>query len=546
MKDLYAPPTKEELDSLYAPPTKEELGNVSSMSTGESLARGAAQGATMGFSDELAGALGAVGDVAGDQYALKDLLDRYQAQRDESRRLYAEAEKTNPTAYLSGNLAGGLATGIATGGGTGLANILKIGALGGLGSSEADLTEGQIGQAARDTGTGAAIGALTAGALKLGGMGAKAIGATAPAEDLARGFKLGKQGTDITSKLGQEAAEQQQIGLGKDVIGKINEAIGNAGKTKRDILQTATKDASGDLSGIANKLTASAGDDLASFGRPVKADISKLQELADDFKNAANGKVTAQNLDKMRTAASELTSMGDDALKTKSGQKVAIDTLNSLRDLTRNTVDPSKKQLLIDTDSKLSKLLSSKGLMGLEDNALNQIDEAVQTGKIQDLVSRIEKPSLTGIKTRERLRDISSNLQSVDPELEKLISRNLGDAADISQGLASATNKGKNILSILSTIPSKVGNVAGLSYSKISGIANQPSGFFSQTANSIRNTSGGDKVATSLANVFDKMSQSDSKTRSAMLFGLQQNPQYRQLMKSFVPDMITGDEDERP
>lgn len=68
-------------------------------STAESFGRGALQGATFGFADEISGALeSAFGNKT------------YQQARDESRKAFADAADQHPTANLVGNLAGGLAT----------------------------------------------------------------------------------------------------------------------------------------------------------------------------------------------------------------------------------------------------------------------------------------------------------------------------------------------------------------------------------------------------------------------------------------------------
>ena len=123
MKDLFAPPTQEELDSLYTAPSQSELQALNEKpivesqepSKTESFVRGLAQGGSLGFADELAGALGAASDVASDKYELADLLERYKAQRDESRMAYRRAEEANPLTSIAGNIAGGAATALIPG-----------------------------------------------------------------------------------------------------------------------------------------------------------------------------------------------------------------------------------------------------------------------------------------------------------------------------------------------------------------------------------------------------------------------------------------------
>ncbi len=166
MADLFAPPTKEELAALsahnpmetdlFAPPTKEEMAMLSGPTSKlESGARGLAQGASMGFSDELTGAL---------ESALTD--KSYEQARDEARANNAKAKKDNPLSYGAGEVGGGVATALIPG-----MNIAKGASLGkavlqgglqgagmggayGLGNSEAD----NVRDMALDTGKGALVG----------------------------------------------------------------------------------------------------------------------------------------------------------------------------------------------------------------------------------------------------------------------------------------------------------------------------------------------------------------------------------------------------
>jgi hypothetical protein len=140
----------------------------------ESGLRGLAQGASMGFADEITGGL---------ESAFTDKT--YDQARDESRAAYHAAEKQNPGSYLTGQLAGSVAplaipgVGIAKGAGTaaaiGKAAVTGgvLGGLTGVGTSEKD----NLGGIAGDALTGAGIGSL-AGVAGTGG--SKLVQAAAP------------------------------------------------------------------------------------------------------------------------------------------------------------------------------------------------------------------------------------------------------------------------------------------------------------------------------------------------------------------------------
>lgn len=142
-----------------------KLEAASQYSPLESAGRGAMQGATLGFGDEIAGAVQALPEAITSDKKLKDLYQKY---RDIQRKKNDEAQKQNPKSFFAGNVVGGLAPVALTGGAAApetLAGAIGLGAsygaASGLGSSEADLTKGQVGQAAKDTAIGAGIGAGT-------------------------------------------------------------------------------------------------------------------------------------------------------------------------------------------------------------------------------------------------------------------------------------------------------------------------------------------------------------------------------------------------
>src|SRR3954470_8043725 len=126
--------------------------------TGESLLRGGAQGASLGYQDELAGVLEALVDKVAGKDQGKSFAELYRRHRDEARKANEAAKEAHPYAYGGADIAGSLASGLALPLGEGLAGALKLGAgLGaasGLGTSQSDLTQGDVKGAAGDIATG--------------------------------------------------------------------------------------------------------------------------------------------------------------------------------------------------------------------------------------------------------------------------------------------------------------------------------------------------------------------------------------------------------
>lgn len=178
------------------------LGLISEISGTTAALRGLRSGASLGFADELGGLVQAAQQTVNSALPgpLRRLAEKYHplyvppatetsgrelsakevfhAARAGNRADDAQVEAAQPTAFLIGELGGGALVPIP---GAGAARGTKLGArLGraaaqgagmgaayGLGHSEADLTRGELGQAALDTGLGAGLGA-GAGALAEG------------------------------------------------------------------------------------------------------------------------------------------------------------------------------------------------------------------------------------------------------------------------------------------------------------------------------------------------------------------------------------------
>lgn len=165
------------------------------VSTAESILRGAAQGASLGFADEITGGIESL------------LTDKsYEQARDESRKNYKSAQDSNPISYGAGEIGGGLATALVPGLNTAKLGTLSarvaanasLGALAGLGTSDSQDVIDQV----KDAATGAAL----AGGISLG------VEKAAPFVKKGLGY-LGEKASD----LGDEAVKKiGKVGFGVD------------------------------------------------------------------------------------------------------------------------------------------------------------------------------------------------------------------------------------------------------------------------------------------------------------------------------------------
>jgi hypothetical protein len=165
----------------------------------ESAALGAAQGASFGLADEVEGGVKAIKDVLGSDYKLGDALGRYRVNRDGARAKYEKARQDNPSVYTTGEVAGSAATALVPG--LGWLNAAKGaktaavlgkaatgGAIAGFGTSNADLTKGEVGSAAEDVGMGAGAGILGHGIVSGAGKLARTLTPTTVAKKLSNVF----------------------------------------------------------------------------------------------------------------------------------------------------------------------------------------------------------------------------------------------------------------------------------------------------------------------------------------------------------------------
>lgn len=221
----------------------------------EAFARGGIQGASAGFSDEIAGAAKAIGvdpkefaaaisqgpvgiatyigskigkSYGGDTGGAR--TEKYTAGRDAERAANERAQEANPMTYLGGQVVGGVA-GAATGAPlTAVGSVVAgagYGAAASLGESEADLTRGEFRQAAEDTGKGALVGGLAGGAGHLVSRGIEA------ARGLATRLSKDKMITNLGQYLDGIVRRGGDPKLVKQAAGKVMQtAIDQAGDTR--------------------------------------------------------------------------------------------------------------------------------------------------------------------------------------------------------------------------------------------------------------------------------------------------------------------------
>jgi len=338
----------------------------------ESGARGTLQGVTAGFSDEISGGIEALWEKAkGDPSTFGEL---YKAKRDESREANKAAEKANPASYTTGNVAGAVGSAFIPGlGGATLGKLALQGAATGLGASEADLTEGDVTGAAKDTAIGAGVGIAAGLAGKLIGAGvnkaapyvkqaASSVGSSlqSGAEKLAikATGATGNQASKFAPSAGRELLDQ---GLIKplDSAASIAERIGTrhsqAGAAIGDALETLEKrGVTGSVDNIVSVLEAQV-DDLSKVPGNEKI-VKQLQGEIDNLYNRGQSNLGIKSTEQAKRNFQGQTNYFSDEAEKKATGRLA----SSFKDEVERSAlaaDPSLAQTFID-EKKMFGLLS--------------------------------------------------------------------------------------------------------------------------------------------------------------------------------------------
>lgn len=228
-------------------------------SMGESAARGALQGASFGFGDEIAaGAESLVPKAIRSRVpSLFTPGDTYTEIRDNKRRRNVEAQASNPFTYGASELGGGLVTGLGAGAGASTARVAATmgaqGAISGAGNSTADLTKGDVAGLARDVATSAATSAaLGAGVSKFVRRAPERVDERLVA-NLSRGEAGGAAKDKLYKNLVAKAGEE---------FGDLNDVLGRHPGVKQALATSAAtnplkgaKLTTGILKGLDNEMT---------------------------------------------------------------------------------------------------------------------------------------------------------------------------------------------------------------------------------------------------------------------------------------------------
>lgn len=517
------PPSKNELAWMSEPPTKE-----AEISQTEAALLGAAQGATLGFADELTGAgETAIKAVKGEVPLNKEaLLEEYRKLRDLTRESYKAAEEEHPGTYTAGQVAGGIGTAFVPG-----LNIAKgaslaktalqgagLGAAAGLGASE-ELDKEAALSAAQGAALGGGLGAAGFGITKgLSGLSSKVAATLSDKSD-----ELAATAAGIKGKFAKDMSPEQIRELGRVLK---QQGVVKAFQSPEDIMLAAQKleetsgKAIGDLAqgldekGLLAYNPREVATEIQSKARVASEGQSKLQELLNmvrgskkispsqellspeqrlSFSEAQNlkGRLATEAFGKGGTAESK------EVAKLVGGM-VDENYLASLEQAAKETGDPALLEQLLDLRKQYrAGLKASEGAAELAKGEMRQVPklsiDRLKQMSLTPQTSTMSKIAEVGSKSAQSLSDIASKSQ---PYTQKALRGIIPTGASRISSYNDLTKMNDEELSQLST-ELKLQGPAGEEY----------------------------------ARVIDNTLSKDKQGKDAMLFSLSQQPSFRKLIQ---------------
>jgi len=586
---------------------QEEDGGIgeTALDTLTSMGRGAA----MGFSDELAGLAGLMmpdptSDVdeelaaKGFDIPQESLLEEYRAARDAARAEETRVGERSPIASTVGELAGGIGTGLPAAARMGAIKAGALaGGLGGLGTSEAELPEGEVLEAVSDVavgaGLGAGVGAAGKGLMKAAtktGQGVKSLkdfARTVPIVGKAMrsaesGYEMGKIGKllnaeNVSEEVKREATKlqstiQKALDEGADADKALRQFAEEAGASTRfgDELAATLKSVEG-----RRELIEGVAKDRAPFVKDLKQLMSKgkrtTDELGEEIETftgpSTKRKLDELDVDDMSPSESEdlldvinrYTDVGSDP--SKAGDEVveraAKELAGGLRTKSNVAVDeamgmPGEAGKL---KQQLSRLMSAKGLMKVKDRSGSA--EEVSSRQLDDFRKFISRQGKSSEIDRDTAIDFLKKYDADQGTSEfKGLEETLTKLGDLSEATSKTGEFGADIVRNIARLPGAVTNLAGLGVKKGSGavasvaksapikaVGKAIDSIADMQPEQIRSYASQIKIPGYQRALSQIADSNDPVKRKALMFGLSQQPAFRKAINELQETMRlpTGD-----
>jgi len=465
------------------------------------------------------------------------------------------------------------------------------GGLAGYGTSEKEDIGGQAEDALAGAGMGAGLGLGMHGAgVALKGAG-RALADTPWGRLVSAGRKSRRAGFDITSPGGRQRLQNEILNKSEDMVRMIEGEGTEAIIAKKELLRQASE--SGEKIDVTNLVEEidSVIADLAgkAKGSTRRADLKKITQLRNELVEDAKllkqpsdivddgidvitgqpkirtiepelpkdaGKISPEDTDTYRKVYGELSSLGDDSLKSPESQYAATGITTGIRDTLRERY-PQLEQLdgVISIFKRLEETTNLDKANSLKLDAVNKL---MRSAGLMDVLN---KAGASRAAMRRAIKSHVNEIKRISPKIGSELEEIFNKYPELQETLMKATSEGLDVTNIGKSGLAKFGSMLEGSKMNLEGIAKD-------STNIVKNVSeklGYKKLATmsrwsgqqfesaidnilnnnkyygpqrdKFVEVMKKMAGEDHRGRNAILFGMQQNPAYVEMLRE-----ISGEE----
>lgn len=378
----------------------------------ESAVRGGLESATLGFSDELIGALETpVTAVKEGKLSPSEILDVYRSARDRERELNRKAYEDNPVTYFGTGLASGLAMPLGALGNLKTATTAAkatqgakvgagLGAVAGAGLSEGDLTKGEALPVAEDVAKGTVLGGV--------------LGAAIPTALDKAVIPAAKKTASLARKTARGIAKiiQPQTEKLRELLPEYLNKAYDLGRKGVDIDDPKTYEAAKDLM-------------LADVDK-IANEIAPTKEARELFKKEAENKlneIIQKEQAKQRLIKKDIEKKFQEAQKLEKQQKVKA--LEEQAEATKGKIKGKEEELnkyLAENKNRIQ-----KEIIDIEDTNRKrlQLEKETLLAKNKEDLARIEKEKLAvSNKLQDNVLKTEGNLNKEYEVIDKVIEEN--------------------------------------------------------------------------------------------------------------------------
>jgi hypothetical protein len=281
------------------------------------------------------------------------------------------------------------------------------------------------------------------------------------------------------------------------------------------IIRQAILDDKGNVTGYKKIASRLLSDDEAAMWKDMSETVRSGQTPSGEPANLTE----PEQLYQLYKDLKQKSQYGDTSFKTPDVKAATGQAIEDIQGLLRKSIDE-----LEPTDAKISALKQAQETINAQDKDPESIMKTFAS-----LLGRTEDATISGADARNKLANLVNQIKIANPALGHQIesqAQNLADKFAIT-GAASGKVYLPRPLATPQALAAKGANILGYSIGQVT-----PE-WMQGVAGSLARKGG--QAAQALSNVLTKAAEKDPQTRNSIMFGLMQQPGYRDILKDYMP-----------